>query len=193
MATATARDEQLTRFYLRHADRLRCAIGKKVRGLDDATIDDACAFAWETLVRRPDIDLERYYAYWWLYKVALRQAWALGRRRHREQPIGGLAAPDRALICHWCAPKAHHPRRPIMTCVQAPTPAHPLAGARRWSPDASRPGRHVRNRGHRLDAGRSVTAPIRRRAAGCDESRRLLSPTAGRPQGSFRRRARVDV
>ena len=29
-----------------------------------------------------------------MYKVALRQAWALGRRRHREQPIGGLNGAD---------------------------------------------------------------------------------------------------
>ena len=36
---------------------------------------------------RPDIDLERYEAYWWLYKVALREAWALGRRQRRE-PLG---------------------------------------------------------------------------------------------------------
>jgi hypothetical protein len=36
----------------------------KTRGLDDAIIDDACAFAWETLLRRPDIDVEHYEAYW---------------------------------------------------------------------------------------------------------------------------------
>src|SRR5512133_279659 len=29
-----------------------------------------------------------------LYKVALRKAWALGRRRHREQPMGGLNGVD---------------------------------------------------------------------------------------------------
>ncbi len=89
------RDEQLTRFYRVHADRLRHDIARRTRGLDDATIDDACAFAWEVLCRRPDIDLERYEAYWWLYKVALRQAWALGRRRHREQPMGGLNGADK--------------------------------------------------------------------------------------------------
>jgi RNA polymerase sigma-70 factor, ECF subfamily len=94
VAIPASRDEQMTRFYLDHADRLRRAIAQRVRGLDDAVIDDACAFAWETLVRRPDIDLGSYYAYWWLYKVALRQAWALGRRRQREQPIGALNGAD---------------------------------------------------------------------------------------------------
>jgi hypothetical protein len=38
------------------------------------------AFAWELMCRRPDIDLDRYQAYWWMYKVVLRQAWALGRQ-----------------------------------------------------------------------------------------------------------------
>jgi DNA-directed RNA polymerase specialized sigma24 family protein len=88
------RDEQLTRFYRVHADRLRHDIARRARGVDDAIIDDACAFAWEVLCRRPDIDLERYEAYWWLYKVALRKAWALGRARRRQQPIGGLNGAD---------------------------------------------------------------------------------------------------
>jgi DNA-directed RNA polymerase specialized sigma24 family protein len=88
------RDEQLTRFYRVHADRLRHDIARRARGLDDAIIEDACAFAWEVLCRRPDIDLGRPEAYWWLYKVALRKAWTLGRRRHREQPMGGLNGAD---------------------------------------------------------------------------------------------------
>ncbi len=94
MAIPASRDEQITGFHVRHADRLRRSIAKKARGLDDAIIDDACAFAWATLVRRPDVDLERYEAYWWLYKVALRQAWALGRAQRLEQPIGGLNGAD---------------------------------------------------------------------------------------------------
>ena len=94
MAIQLDRDEQLTRFYRVHADRLRHDIARRARGLDDAIIDDACAFAWEFLCRRPDIDLERYEAYWWTYRVALRQAWALGRVRRREQPAGGLSGAD---------------------------------------------------------------------------------------------------
>ena len=94
MAIPADRDEQITRFYQDHAERLRRAIAYKTCGLDNAIIDDACTFAWETLLGRPDIDLDRHEAYWWLYKVALHKAWALGRRRRREPPIGGLNGAD---------------------------------------------------------------------------------------------------
>ena len=94
MAIPADRAEQLTRFYQDHAERLRRAITHKTCGLNEAIIDDACAFAWETLLGRPDIDLEHYQAYWWMYRVALRQAWALGRARRREQPMGGLNGAD---------------------------------------------------------------------------------------------------
>jgi DNA-directed RNA polymerase specialized sigma24 family protein len=94
MAILASRDEQIATFYREHAARLRRGIRGKTVGLDDATIEDACAVAWERLLGRPDIDLERYQAYWWLYKVALREAWALGRQRRREQPTGGLNGAD---------------------------------------------------------------------------------------------------
>jgi hypothetical protein len=46
-------DERITRFYLDQAERLRRAIAFKRCGLGDAIIEDACAFAWETLLGRP--------------------------------------------------------------------------------------------------------------------------------------------
>jgi len=88
------RDEQIAQFYVRHADRLRHAISAKTSGLDPMLVEDACAFAWEQLLRRPDIDLARWEAYWWVYKVALRKAWAQGRALRREQPAGGLSGTD---------------------------------------------------------------------------------------------------
>ena len=94
MAIPASRDEQIANFYREHAARLHRGICGKTVGLDDATVQDACATAWERLLGRPDIDLERYEAYWWLYKVALREAWALGRRQRREQPVGGLNGAD---------------------------------------------------------------------------------------------------
>jgi DNA-directed RNA polymerase specialized sigma24 family protein len=94
MASPVSRDEQIANFYREQAARLHRGICGKTVGLDDATVQDACATAWERLLGRPDIDLERYEAYWWLYKVALREAWALGRRQRREQPVGGMNGAD---------------------------------------------------------------------------------------------------
>jgi hypothetical protein len=46
-----------------HAHRLSHDIASRARGLEDATVEDACAFAWEILCRRPDIiGLQRYEA-----------------------------------------------------------------------------------------------------------------------------------
>ena len=86
MALNASRDEQIANFYREHAARLHRGICGKAVGLDDATVQDACAIAWERLLGRPDMNLERYEAYWWLYKVALREAWALGRRQRRAVP-----------------------------------------------------------------------------------------------------------
>jgi RNA polymerase sigma factor (sigma-70 family) len=88
------RTEEIARFYERHATRLQRAIRAKTVGLDDGGIEDACSFAWEQVVLRPDIDLDHHDAYWWVYRVALRRAWWLARRRQREQPGGGLNGAD---------------------------------------------------------------------------------------------------
>lgn len=94
MVVSTERAEQLARYYAANAGRLRSGVSRKTGGLDAAVIDDACAFAWERLVVRPDVDLRRPESFWWLYKVALREAWRLGRAQHREQPAGGLSGTD---------------------------------------------------------------------------------------------------
>jgi RNA polymerase sigma factor (sigma-70 family) len=88
------RHEQIAALYKRHAERLRHAITAKTTALDAGLIDEACAFAWEKLLRRRDIDLERARVYCWLYRVALRQAWALGRQQHREASSGALSGAD---------------------------------------------------------------------------------------------------
>jgi RNA polymerase sigma factor (sigma-70 family) len=87
-------ETQVTRFYARYADQLRRAIRRKTCGLDDALVDDACAFAWEQLLRRPYIDLQHHSAYSWVYKVALRRAWRLARLERRLAPAGGLTGLD---------------------------------------------------------------------------------------------------
>jgi RNA polymerase sigma factor (sigma-70 family) len=92
--SAIARGDQIAEFYARKADQLRRAVTARARGLDPMLIDDACAYAWEKLLRRPDIDVTRHDAYRWIYTVALRQAWALSRGQHRAQPAGGLSGTD---------------------------------------------------------------------------------------------------
>jgi hypothetical protein len=78
--TRLGRDEQIAALYTRHAARLRRAISARARGLDATLVDEACAFAWEKLLRRLDIDVTRYYADRWIYKVALHRARVLGPR-----------------------------------------------------------------------------------------------------------------
>jgi hypothetical protein len=92
--TRLGRDEQIAALYTRHAARLRRAISARARGLDATLVDEACAFAWEKLLRRLDIDVTRYDAYRWIYKVALHRAWVLGRAVFREQPSGRLSGAD---------------------------------------------------------------------------------------------------
>jgi RNA polymerase sigma factor (sigma-70 family) len=94
MPIGLERAEEIARFYERHARRLQRAIRAKTVGLDDGGIEDACSLAWEKLVQRPEIDLDHHDAYWWVYRVALRRAWQLARRRQREQPGGGLNGAD---------------------------------------------------------------------------------------------------
>jgi DNA-directed RNA polymerase specialized sigma24 family protein len=94
MVVPANRNEQLARFYAVNAGRLRRTVSGKTIGLNRAVIDEACAIAWERLVRRPDIDLTCHQAFWWLYKVAVREAWRLGRGHPHEEPVGGLNGAD---------------------------------------------------------------------------------------------------
>jgi DNA-directed RNA polymerase specialized sigma24 family protein len=86
------REQQLGAFFVVHAAKLERRVTGKARGLDRGAIEDACAFAWLALVQRPDIDLQRPGAYWWLEKVAVRRAWEHGRRQRRETPAGDFSA-----------------------------------------------------------------------------------------------------
>jgi DNA-directed RNA polymerase specialized sigma24 family protein len=92
--TRLGRDEQIAALYIHHAAQLRRSISARARGLDPTLVDEACAFAREKLLRRPDIDVTRYDAYRWIYKVALHRAWVLGRAVLREQPSGSLSGAD---------------------------------------------------------------------------------------------------
>ena len=59
MTSTAERRDQVGAFFAAHADRLRRAVRRRAAGVSDAIIDDACQIAWATLLRRPDITLDR--------------------------------------------------------------------------------------------------------------------------------------
>jgi DNA-directed RNA polymerase specialized sigma24 family protein len=72
--------------YRLHHRRLLRLVGGLVRGADE-DIEDACAFAWAQFLRRqPDREM----TFPWLAKVAMREAWRLGRRRRRDARLEEL-------------------------------------------------------------------------------------------------------
>lgn len=89
-----SRNEQLAAFYSREHRALRGAVAGRVNA-PDVLLEDACAFAWAQLAARDHIRLGRG-GYWWLYTVAVREAWRLSAKSRRELS-GGLepTAPDR--------------------------------------------------------------------------------------------------
>lgn len=70
------RAAELERFYAARASALRRTVAACVTTTDDSVIDDACAYAWLTLVRRADIDLDDRGGAW-LTTVAIREGWHL--------------------------------------------------------------------------------------------------------------------
>ena len=88
----TGRNLALTVFYGHYADRLRAAVKSRVQTTDATIPEDACQFAWLTLVRREDVALsERGFA--WLAAVAIREGWRLARIP-RAVPSGAFRGDD---------------------------------------------------------------------------------------------------
>jgi DNA-directed RNA polymerase specialized sigma24 family protein len=71
--------------YRDHHRRLVSSVSWAVEA-DPAVIEDACARAWEQLIRHQPQRTERIFA--WLRTVAIREAWALARREQREAGPG---------------------------------------------------------------------------------------------------------
>jgi DNA-directed RNA polymerase specialized sigma24 family protein len=86
------RRRELAAFYAGYHNHLRHAVKGRARGLDDATIQDACYTAWLVLLRRPDVTLDPS-GLGWLTIVAAREAWALGAHNRRETPAGPFSTP----------------------------------------------------------------------------------------------------
>jgi RNA polymerase sigma factor (sigma-70 family) len=74
-------EEQL---YRDHHRRLVRSVGWAVNA-NPALIEDACARAWEQLLRHQPA---RHRVYGWLRRVAIREAWALSRKEQREAGPG---------------------------------------------------------------------------------------------------------
>src|SRR4051812_38228021 len=81
------RDAAISAFYAKEAPRLVRAVMRAVDA-SPLTVEDACAYAWCQLVRRADdIRLGRS-AFWWLYRVAVREAWKMSAVDCRHVPRG---------------------------------------------------------------------------------------------------------
>jgi RNA polymerase sigma factor (sigma-70 family) len=81
LAAAQGDEEQL---YRDHHRRLVSSVSWAVEA-DPALIEDACARAWEQLIRHQP---QRQQVFAWLRTVAIREAWALARREQREAGPG---------------------------------------------------------------------------------------------------------
>jgi DNA-directed RNA polymerase specialized sigma24 family protein len=85
----STRTRELAEFYAQHHRRVARAVQGQARGLGDAVVADACAFAWLKLIPRGDVRLDARGVNW-VITVAIRQAWTLGRLRRRETPAGAF-------------------------------------------------------------------------------------------------------
>ena len=84
----TDRERELTEFYAAHNTKLQRVVARNVRATA-ATIEDAVASAWATLLGRPDIRLDSD-GLRWLTTVAIREGWRFASTA-RELPAGPFA------------------------------------------------------------------------------------------------------
>jgi RNA polymerase sigma factor (sigma-70 family) len=92
VAPSPKRRREIADFFAAHERDVRQTIAYRVRELPAAAIEDACQTAWETLSRRPDVDL-RTTGRAWLVTVALHEALRHCRRERRETPAGTFHTP----------------------------------------------------------------------------------------------------
>lgn len=73
--------ERIAALYQAEADHLLNVVNRNISGTDRALVEDACAFAWAQLVRRPDVDPADPRTLTWLIVVATHEGWRLARRQ----------------------------------------------------------------------------------------------------------------
>src|SRR2546421_12958799 len=78
----SSRHEQIGAFYADNAVKLQRTVARHVNA-NGTVVEDACAIAWCQLLRRPDIRLG-VDGFWWLYRVAVHEAWRLCADERRE-------------------------------------------------------------------------------------------------------------
>jgi RNA polymerase sigma factor (sigma-70 family) len=74
------REAKFDRLFEEHSARLLNAVRTRVAA-DDTIIQDACTFAWMTVWRRVDVDLDAPTLFGYLYVTAVREAWRLAREQ----------------------------------------------------------------------------------------------------------------
>ena len=99
--TDCPRSRDIARFYAEHHRRVIRSVTSRVGKVDDAVVDDACAFAWAVLLRRDDVKLDRR-GVAWLIVVGSRKVWELERLARREKPVG----------CFVCGEETEEMREP---------------------------------------------------------------------------------
>ena len=80
-----SRHEQIGAYYADNGDRVERTVASHVNA-KGTVVEDACAVAWCQLLRRPDVRLG-VDGFWWLYRVAVHEAWRLVRELRREPTI----------------------------------------------------------------------------------------------------------
>jgi RNA polymerase sigma factor (sigma-70 family) len=90
--------EELIAFYRQERASLERAVARQVRA-PQTLIEDACSFAWCELVARLDGMRLGPGAFWWLHKVAVREAWRLAQKARRQVAAGDVTELDHLPGC----------------------------------------------------------------------------------------------
>ena len=110
MSTPTTRLHEIAAIYAAHDQQLRRLVARHANA-NDATIDDACSYAWMKLVTSEHVSLgpPRCSALAWLTTTAIHRAWKLTKHDARTHPVAGLDELGQLAAAHGhTAPSAEH-------------------------------------------------------------------------------------
>ncbi len=91
MSSATTRLQAIAAIYAAHDQQLRRLVARRANA-NDATIDDACSYAWTRLVTHEQVSLgpPRCSALAWLTTTAVHRAWELTNHDARTHLVASL-------------------------------------------------------------------------------------------------------